>query len=123
MNAFLMAGSTIVVVALVFYSIGVITEQRKRLVTNFVLTFISLGLFFDLTGTMCMIIGAHKIITLHGLIGYSALLGMLVDFVLLYRFKKSRLQTPSRGLHLYTRIAYLWWVVAFVSGCALAMMH
>jgi uncharacterized repeat protein (TIGR03987 family) len=123
MNPFLMAGSAIVVVALVFYSIGVITEQRKRLVTNFVLTFISLGLFCDLTGTVCMIIGAQKIITLHGLIGYSALVGMLVDIVLLYRFKKSRLQTPSRALHLYTRIAYLWWVVAFVSGCALAMMH
>jgi uncharacterized repeat protein (TIGR03987 family) len=123
MNPFLIAGSTIVVIALIFYSIGVIAEQRKRLVTNFVLTFVSLGLLCDVTGTVCMIIGAHKIITLHGFIGYSALIGMLVDIILLYRFKRSRMQTPSHSLHLYTRIAYLWWVVAFVSGCALAMVR
>jgi hypothetical protein len=123
MNLLLMIGSMIVVVALIFYSIGVIAEQRRRLVTNFVLTFISLGLLCDLTGTICMIVGAHKIITVHGLIGYSALIGMLVDIVLLYRFKRGRVQTPPHALHLYTRVAYLWWVVAFVSGCALAMIR
>jgi uncharacterized repeat protein (TIGR03987 family) len=123
MNTFLIAGSFIVTLALIFYSIGVIAEQRKRLVSSFVLVFIALGVICDISGTACMIIGAGKIITWHGLIGYSALLGMLTDVVLLYRHKKNRRQLLPQSLHRYTRIAYIWWGIAYLSGCAMAMMH
>lgn len=123
MNALLLAGSLIVTLALIFYSIGVIAEQRKRIVSCFVLSFVSVGLLCDVTGTLCMIFGAHKLITLHGLIGYSALLGMLVDTTSLYRLKQAGKSVPSKQLHLYTRIAYGWWVIAYISGCALAMMR
>lgn len=123
MNALLMAGSVIVTLALVFYSVGVVSEQRKRKISGFVLKFITLGLICDVSGTLCMILGAQKVITWHGAIGYSALLAMLVDIVLLYRAKKAGVVTPSQSLHIYTRCAYAWWVIVYVSGCVMAMQH
>lgn len=116
-----MSGSVIVTLALIFYSIGVITEQRRRIISANVLRFITLGLACDISGTVCMIIGAQKIVTLHGAIGYSALLAMLIDIFLLYRAKTKREGFPSKKLHLYTLIAYLWWVIVYISGCVMAM--
>jgi hypothetical protein len=122
MNTFLMAGSSVVTLALIFYSIGIITEQRKKTISTFALTFVALGLLFDITGTLLMIVGAHfKLLTWHGLIGYTALGGMLVDTILLWKGRAGK--TPSKKVHIYTRIAYIWWVIAYLSGVAIAMAH
>jgi hypothetical protein len=125
MNIFLMIGTQVVVLALVSYAIGVIIEQRKKIVSNKVLVFISLGVFLDITATALMIAGSSNgLITLHGLIGYSALLCMLIDCVLLWRFKKKEnagTEVP-KVLHLYSRYAFGWWVVAFITGGLLAML-
>jgi len=122
MNTFLIAGSSIVTLALIFYSISIITEQRKKKISTFVLAFVALGLLFDITGTLLMIVGAHfKLLTWHGLIGYTALGGMLVDTILLWKSRATK--TPSAQLHLYTRIAYIWWIIAYFSGVAIAMAH
>jgi len=125
MNEFLKIGVNIVLLALVFYTLGVITEQRKKQVRKKVLVFISLGVLFDITATCFMIAGSSKgLITLHGLIGYSALLAMLIDCVLLWRLRlHSGLNvTVPKSLHLYSRFAFIWWVVAFITGGILAAM-
>ncbi len=123
MNAFLSWGTKIVVLALLAYSVGIITEQRKHLVTKLVLTFITVGIFLDITATVCMILGSsNSPFTLHGILGYSALGAMLVDAVLLWRHHVRRAgeQVP-RSLHLYSRLAYIWWILAFVTGSVLVM--
>jgi hypothetical protein len=126
MNPTLIAGTVIVTVALISYSIAVISEQRKRKISGFVLLFLTAGICLDITATIFMIIGSHRIpITFHGVMGYSALGGMLIDTVLIW---KSRLwlkktETVSKNLHLYTRIAYLWWVIAYFAGGFIAMFH
>ena len=112
-------GSMIVIVALIFYTIGFINEQRKRRVNKRVLFFYTLGVTLDITATIFMIIGSSKgMLTLHGFIGYSSLLGMLTDTVLLWRYniKEGPEKEVSKGLHLYSRIAYSWWVIAFITG-------
>ncbi len=54
--------------------------------------------------------------------GYSALAAMLVDTALAWRHRGRFHDAPTpRWLHLYTRAAYVWWVVAFVTGAILAM--
>jgi len=123
MNQTLMRAVVVVTFALVSYSIAVITEQRKRQVTNFVLAFLTVGIFLDILSTTLMIIGARKIpITVHGFIGYSALLVMLIDTILIWRFwKKNDDKHVTNGLNLYTRLAYSWWVVAYVAGAVIAM--
>jgi len=125
MNTYLIIGSQVVAVALLSYALGVFLEQRKKLVSNAVLTFISFGVLTDITATLFMMAGSSRgLITLHGLIGYSALLAMLIDCISLWRFriKNGDETTVNKGLHLYSRYAFAWWVAAFITGGALAMM-
>ncbi|MDR3706499.1 MAG: hypothetical protein P4L28_11405 [Paludibacteraceae bacterium] len=126
MNTYLIIGSQVVAVALLSYALGVFLEQRKRVVSIPVLTFISFGVLADITATLFMVAGSSKgLITLHGLIGYSALLAMLIDCISLWQFRiKNGGTTPvKKGLHLYSRYAFVWWVAAFITGGALAMMN
>ena len=117
MTPLLRAGVTIVVLALASYTVGVVFEQRARRVGRRALTFLVAGVVFDVTATICMILGSGKVLTLHGVLGYSALAGMLVETVLAarHRLRSGDAEVP-RWLHLSARIAYSWWVVAFVSG-------
>ena len=118
MKPILMAGTTIVVFALLFYTIGIITEQRLHRVTKKVLFFLTFGVIFDISATVCMIIGSSKgWFTLHGLLGYSSLGAMLLEtfFAWQYNLKNGEVEV-TKFLHIYSRIAYIWWVVAFISG-------
>ena len=108
----------VVTVALICYSIAVIAEQRKSAVTKRVLVFLTGGVLLDISSTALMIIGSTNIpLTVHGIIGYFALLAMLIDAILIWRHwaRKAGARIP-KGLHLYTRFAYGWWVIAYIVG-------
>lgn len=112
-------GSMVVTVALLFYSIGFAGEQRGKKVTSRVLLFFTIGITLDITATILMIIGSSKgMLTLHGFIGYSSLLGMLTDTALLWRhnLKYGSGACVTNKLHIYSRIAYIWWVIAYITG-------
>ena len=123
MNPTLIKAVIVVTLALIFYSIAILTEQRKYSISKRVLTFLTAGVAFDISSTVLMIIGSRKIpITIHGLIGYSALLVMLTDTILVWRFwLKNRSTQVPRSLNLYTRFAYRWWVIAYIAGAIIAM--
>ncbi len=124
MNILSIIGATIVTLALISYSIGIITEQRKKKLIPRVMIFISAGVFLDITATVFMILGSkNSPFTIHGFIGYSALLLMLVELVRIWRVYNTSgtgAEVP-RGLHLYSRFAYIWWVVAYITGSLIAM--
>jgi uncharacterized repeat protein (TIGR03987 family) len=124
MNSILIKAVCVVTIALIFYSIGVITEQRKGRISKNVLLFLTSGVLLDIASTTLMIIGSRKIpLTVHGIIGYSALAVMLIDTILIWRFwrKSGNSQVPGR-LNLYTRFAYIWWVMAYIAGAIIAMV-
>jgi uncharacterized repeat protein (TIGR03987 family) len=122
MNATLIKAVIVVTFALVFYTIAVITEQKKGTLSRIVVTFLTAGVVFDISSTVLMIIGSRKIpITVHGAIGYSALTVMLIDTVLVWRsWKRNGSARVSRKLNLYTRAAYIWWVAAYIAGAIIA---
>jgi hypothetical protein len=125
MNSTLILGTMIVTCALIFYSTAVLTEQRKKIYTPFILTTLTIGIILDVTATAFMIAGSRKIpFTAHGFLGYSALAGMLIDTILTWRYWRSekKYQPVPHGLHLYTRLAYSWWVLAYLAGGAIAMI-
>lgn len=114
-----MIGSLIVTLALLFYTIGFIKEQRKKLVTSSVLLFFSLGVVLDISATILMILGStNGMFTLHGFLGYSALLGMCIDAALLWRhkLKNGSEVLVSKKLNTYSKVVYFWWVIAFITG-------
>ncbi|MBW6490802.1 MAG: hypothetical protein K0B15_06350 [Lentimicrobium sp.] len=125
MSPILIAGVIIVNLALISYSVAIITEQRKNIVNKFILTFLTTGVIFDITATVLMILGsANSFSSIHGLIGYSALAAMLIDAVLLWKLwliKKEPTPT-SRKLHLYSRYAYAWWVIAYITGALIVAL-
>jgi len=125
MNLLLKTGTRVVVLALISYSIAILNEQRKHSISPSVLIFLSIGIFFDLSATIFMILGSpNSPFTLHGFLGYSALAAMLVDTFLIWktRLSSGKNATVSRHLHLYSRFAYLWWVVAFITGGLLVFL-
>ncbi|MEJ5263943.1 MAG: hypothetical protein WHT29_01365 [Bacteroidales bacterium] len=119
MKPVLVIGTAVVHLALLFYSIGIILEQRKRRVTQKILIFVTLGVIFDIVATACMIIGSSRgFLTMHGAVGYSGLTLMLIDCVWLWRFfwhSGSTAEVP-RNLHLFSRISYIWWIAAYLTG-------
>ncbi|NQU85060.1 MAG: hypothetical protein HQ541_04805 [Mariniphaga sp.] len=126
MNTFLRLGTSIVVLALASYSIAIITEQHKKIINKTVLIFLTLGVCLDITATTFMILGSSKGgLTAHGILGYSSLIAMFIDAVLIWRQKsKTGINSPvPKGLHLYSRYAYIWWVLAFITGGVLVALR
>lgn len=124
MNDYLMIGTDIVIAALIAYSIGIIAEQTKKYVSNIVISFLTAGVVLDITATIFMILGSSNTpFTLHGILGYSSLAAMLLDAILMWRhrLKHGPHELVSKKLHLYSRTAYIWWLLAFVTGGIIAM--
>jgi hypothetical protein len=119
----------VVTLALVFYSLGYINERKKQLITSRVLLFYTIGVLLDITATIFMILGSSKgLLTLHGFIGYSSLLGMITDTSLLWRHNltEGSRKNVSRRLQLFSGITYTWWILAYITGgllVAISKMH
>jgi hypothetical protein len=125
MKPILMTGALVVTLALISYSFAIINEQRKKIITPKILLFLTIGIILDISATAMMIIGSSNgPFTLHGFVGYSALAFMLVDTILIWKFKLNsgyNIEVPAK-LHLYSRFAYIWWVLAYITGSLLVML-
>lgn len=125
MKPVLIAGITLVNIALASYTTAIVTQNRKMRMSRNVLTFLSIGVFFDITATICMIIGSGHFLTVHGVIGYSSLIGMLTDTILSYRLvSKSGVgaSVPVRFNRISTS-TYIYWVLAYITGAVLVMLR
>lgn len=123
MNPIRMAAVSTVTLALIFYSIGTWKEQRTRRATAGVRGFLTAGLAFDVIATALMVAATGSFApTLHGWLGYSALLLMARDVFVIWSHWRAQGDAPlSNGQHLYARIAYVYWVIAYFAGAALVM--
>ena len=119
-----LAAVSAVTTALVFYTIGALKELRARRATPGVCGTFAAGVAFDVTATTLMILATQSGgLTVHGALGYSALAGMATDTLLMWRHRSRAGSEPlGQGLHLYSRLAYVYWVVAYFTGAALVMM-
>lgn len=126
MNIYSTTGAVIVIVALFMYSIAIFTERKTRKASNKVLQFLTIGLILDITATIFMIIGSsNSAFSLHGVLGYSSLAAMLAETLLMWRFriKNNAVAQVPLNLHKYSLAAYLYWVIAFITGLMLVVMH
>ena len=112
-----------VTLALTLYTIGTLKQQRSRRSTAAVRGWLTVGVVFDVLATALMIVASKSIApTVHGVIGYSALALMVTDTTLLWRHARAKGAVEvSRGLHLFSRAAYGYWVLAYVTGGLLVM--
>ena len=112
--------------ALIFYTLFIIYEGKDRRVTTRVILFITFAVLFDITATACMMIGTTRTyFTFHGILGYIGLLLMIIDFILLLKFRtKYGSETAiTETLNKYSKIAYYWWLVAFITGVIVSIFR
>lgn len=123
-NSTLITGIIIVNLALIFYSVAFIIGQRRSFATTLLLSFQTAGLICDAVSKTFMIAGSRNIpFTTHGIIGYSALLAMLIDTILpwRHRLKNGKDMKLPGSLMLFNRIAFGWWVVAYIAGAVISV--
>lgn len=124
MDPLAIIGAFIITLALLSYGIGSISVQRFKMVTPSVLIFLTLGILLDFVAVTFMIIGSNKVpFTLHGMLGYSAILTMFLDTFFIWRFflKKGFDVEISKPIITYSRIAYAWWLIAYFTGSILVI--
>lgn len=126
MNILAIIGAFIITLAFLSYGVGSIAVQRFKIITPGVLIFISLGVFLDIVAVMFMIIGSEKsAFSLHGILGYSAMLTMVVDLFLVWRsYLKNGWDSPiKKSILTFSKFAYAWWVIAYITGSLLVIWN
>jgi hypothetical protein len=124
MQPLAIVGAFIITLALLSYGIGSIAIQRFKIVTPGVLIFLTLGVLLDIVAVSFMIFGSDKgAFTPHGILGYSAMITMIVNLVLIWwwYFKNGFDTIISNSILLYSKIAYGWWVIAYITGSVLVI--
>jgi len=124
MNFLAVVGAFIITLALLSYGIGSIAVVRFKIVTPGVLIFLTLGVILDFVAVAFMIIGSGKgAFTLHGYLGYSAMLTMIINLILVWRWylKKGFDTIISNWIILYSKIAYAWWLIVYITGSLLVI--
>lgn len=113
-------------IALILYTLFILFESRKKKTTKLVLGFITLAVIFDIVATICMMVGTTRTyFTFHGIMGYIGLLLMIVDAVLLWKYKlKYGIETLiSKSLNSFSKIAYIWWIIAYITGVLVSIFR
>jgi len=124
MNILSIIGAFLITLALLSYGIAYITVQRFKIITPGILSFLTLGVALDLAAVTLMIIGSSKsAFSLHGILGYTATTTMLIDLVLIWKcyFKNGFDSRIRSSVLLYSKIAYAWWIIAYLTGSLLVI--
>lgn len=123
MKPYTLIAVSIVVFALLCYTVGTVAQQRSRRITGSVIGFLTVGVALDVIATVFMILGSGKILSLHGVLGYTALAGMLIEVAIAWRWRMSRgVDHITDPMAVYSKVAYGYWVLAFISGGLLVGM-
>jgi hypothetical protein len=119
-------GIVFVHIALILYTLFIIFENRKQKTTKSVLALITFAVIFDILATTCMMIGTTRTyFTFHGIMGYIGLLLMVADAYLLWKYKlKYGVEILiSKSLNSFSKIAYIWWIIAFITGVLVSIFR
>lgn len=125
MNPILIIGTSIVNIALICYSFAFYFLKKKKCVSIKAYRFQIIGVCFDIIATTCMIIGSSNTpFTLHGILGYSSLTGMLIDTYLIMKIKSVAGigSALPKYLKIYSTLAYLWWIMAYITGALIVAL-
>lgn len=120
-----MVGAFLVTLALISYGVGSFSLQRFKIIRKRALWFLSVGIVLDISATLCMILGStNSPFTVHGFLGYSALLVMAIDIILVWRvYSKNGIEAKiEKPLLIYAKLAYGWWVIAYITGSLLVIL-
>ncbi|MEZ5103113.1 MAG: hypothetical protein R2757_01335 [Draconibacterium sp.] len=124
MSLLSLIGALLITMALLSYGLGSISVQRFKIITPGVLVFLTLGVALDLLAVSFMIFGTNgNLFSIHGILGYSATITMLINLILIWRsFYKNGLQSKiEKRVVTFSKYAYGWWVITYITGSLLIL--
>ncbi len=122
----LLTGAVITItLALIFYTIGVWSEHRARILKRAHLVFFWLGFCMDTAGTFMMsriaaASGGGPMGT-HGITGTIAILLMMVHAIWATAVLARRNERAMRIFHRFSIVVWLIWLIPFVLGMMMGM--
>lgn len=122
----IIVGVIFIHIALVLYTIFIWKESKAKRATRGVVGFITAAVIFDVSATICMMIGTvEKYFTLHGVLGYTAVAVMITDAFFIWRHRnKYGSEVPfSDTLNRNSKLGYVLWLIAFATGEVLAVIN
>ena len=119
MNPLAIIGAFVITLSFLAYGVGSISLVRFRIVGRIVVTFLSIGVILDIVAITLMVLGSKgSPFTLHGFLGATAFLVMLVEAIWCWKMyiAQGRDSKANKTHIIYTKTAYLFWVVAYFTG-------
>ncbi len=128
MSGLLVGAIVTISLALVFYTIGVWSEHKERVLKKIHVLYFGLGLIFDTAGTflMSIIAGEETSLSLiklyiHRSTGVLAIMLMLVHFLwAIYVLVKGSEKTKE-NFHKFSMIVWGFWLIPYLVGMIIGM--
>ncbi len=124
MTPLFIASSTLITLALVFYSLGVWSERLARYLKPWHVTAFWTGLAFDVSGTLAMhrlAEGRFDLRDPHTLTGQIALWLMLAHAIWATWVTRRGTEDARIGFHRYSIIVWVIWLVPYIGGMIIGM--
>ncbi len=124
MTPLFIASTTLITLALVFYSLGVWSERLARYLKPWHVTAFWTGLAFDVSGTLAMhrlAEGRFDLRDPHTLTGQIALWLMLAHAIWATWVTRRGTEDARIGFHRYSIIVWVIWLVPYIGGMIIGM--
>jgi len=124
MTPLLIISSTLITLALVFYSLGVWSERISRYLKAWHIAAFWTGFTFDVSGTYAMsklATAPFNLLALHTLTGQIALWLMLAHAIWATYVVRKGSEKARIGFHRYSLIVWLIWLIPYLGGMFMGM--
>ena len=126
MSTLLILSTTLISLALVFYSIGIWAERFSKYLKGWHVAAFWTGFIFDVSGTLSMAQlsqDPYNLLALHSLTGQIALWLMLIHATwATYAVRKGSDKVRTQ-FHRYSLMVWLIWLIPYLGGMIMGMRH
>jgi uncharacterized repeat protein (TIGR03987 family) len=125
MSTLLKLASSLITLALVFYSIGVWSERFSKYLRGWHVAAFWAGLTFDVSGTLAMARlsdDPFSLLHLHTLTGQIALWLMLIHAIWATRVVIRGSESARINFHKYSLMVWMFWLIPYLGGMYMGMV-
>jgi uncharacterized repeat protein (TIGR03987 family) len=126
MITLLILSTTLITLALVFYSTGIWAERISRYLKGWHVVAFWTGFIFDVSGTLSMTRLAKEpfnLFHLHNFTGQIALWLMLIHAIWATNVVRKGSDDSRQNFHRYSLIVWLIWLIPYFGGAIMGMQH
>lgn len=116
--------STLITLALIFYSLGVWAERLSRYLKKWHVFSFWTGFVFDVSGTLAMTKlspDPFNILEIHTLTGQIALWLMLIHAIWATFVVYKGIENERKKFHRYSIVVWLIWLIPYIGGMLMGM--